>query len=69
MVSISYINPYFLTPSPLKPLKIELTTSKSTWGITYSSFRPQKRPKTVKFDQKMTKNRPMLTFVSFMKLS
>ena len=42
MTSISYIIPYLT-------LKLESAISRSTWGITYSSFRPknaQNRPKT-----------------------
>ena len=61
--------PLFPAAQPSNTLKIASAISKSTWGTTYSSFRPGKRPKTAKIDQKAAKNRPMLTFVSFISLS
>ena len=36
--------PRFLSSQPFKTLKIELTISKSTQGISYSSFRPPGTP-------------------------
>ena len=40
MPGISYINPYFLAPRPLKPLKIESAMSKSTGGLIHSPIGP-----------------------------
>ena len=61
--------PLFPASQPSKTFKIESAISKSTWGTTYSSFRPEKPPKTMEINQQPAKNRPMLTFVSFMNLS
>ena len=44
--------PLFPASQPFKTLKIESAISKSTWGTTYSSFRPEKPPKTTRTDQK-----------------
>jgi len=65
MASISYINPYFRAPSPLKPLK----SSPRYQNLPGESLTVHSDPKTAKIDQKPARNRPMLTFVSFMKLS
>ena len=61
--------PLFPSSQPSKTFKIKLTISKSIWGTTYSSFRPEKQPKTAKIYQKPAKDLPMLTFVPFMNLS
>ena len=64
MTSISYINPYFLAPSPLKPLK----SNSRYQNLPGEPLTAHSEPKRAKIDQKPAKNRPMLTFVSFMKL-
>ena len=46
--------PLFPASQPSKTLKIESAMSKSTWGTTYSSFRPEKPPKTTRTRQKST---------------
>ena len=42
--------PLFPSSQPSKTLKIESTISKSTWGITYSSFRPKNGQKSTYVD-------------------
>ena len=65
MAGISYINPYFLPPSPLKPLK----SSSRYQNLPGEPLTDHSDPKKAQIDKKPAKNRPMLTCVSFMKLS
>ena len=61
MPSISYINPYFRAPSPLKPLK----SSPRYQNLPGEPLTAHSDQKTTKIDQKTAKNRLCLTFVSF----
>ena len=61
MVSISTINHYFRAPWASKTLKVESGRSKSTGGLTYSSFgppgtcfSPALSPKLTRVDLKLT---------------
>ena len=65
MTSIWYINPYFLAPSPLKPLK----SIPRYQNLPGESLTAHSDPKNCQNRQTTAKNRPMLTFASFMKLS
>ena len=65
MTGISYINSYFLAPSPLQPLK----SNSRSQNLPGEPLTAHSDPKTAKIDKKTAQNRPMLTLVSFMKLS
>ena len=57
MASISYINPYFLAPSPLKPLKSSPRYQNLPRESVTAHSDPEKdpkRPKTTKNGQKST---------------
>ena len=62
MTGISYINPHFLAPSPLKPLK----SNSRYQNLLGEPLTAHSDPKTTKIDQKPAKNLPMLTFVSIL---
>ena len=64
MASISYINPYFLAPSPLKPLK----TSPRYQNLPGESLTARSDHKTGKIDQKNEKS-IYVDRVSYMNLS
>ena len=54
MPGISYINPHFRAPRPLKPLKSNSRCQNLLGGISYSSFRARQSPKSIKNRQKST---------------
>ena len=61
-------NPLFPSSQLSKTLKIESAVSKSTWGTTYRSFRPEKPPKTTKSDQNRPETPQKSTYVDLCSL-
>ena len=65
MPGISYINPHLRAARSLKPLK----SNSRYQNLPGEPLTAHSEQKMTKIDQKNAKNRPMLTFVSFINLS